>query len=271
MAPGGSQSQLAGSGSQSGAPLRGCWELQDCGASRPTRPQQIQQPAAGRPLLVPPRGRCRQPVPLLCALQAQPRFASMTAAALTPRGSKCSVDGLQAVPAGVMEGAPTELGCVLASSRVCRAKQFQCLLFKQYMATMEQQNCPGMSVTCALLVPSATWDRQRHSLSLKLCAGTHQKQYAWDARQGRLRALEPEDWEEGEEAARTLRGRLRRAAHDLRSAFFPHPDEVSPGARGRGPAASVAGLACGRACSSACLACQLSAASSAADPTPGPV
>ncbi|KAL4425099.1 hypothetical protein ABPG77_010413 [Micractinium sp. CCAP 211/92] len=58
--------------------------------------------------------------------------------------------------------------------------------------------------------------------------GAHQKQYAWDPRQGRLRALEPEDWEEGEEAARTLRGRLRRAAHDLRSAFFPHPDEVSP-------------------------------------------
>lgn len=85
----------------------------------------------------------------------------MTAAALGSRSSKCSVDGLQAVPAGVMEGA-------------------------------------------------------------------HQKQYAWDARQGRLRALEPEDWEEGEEAARTLRGRLRRAAHDLRSAFFPHPDEVSP-------------------------------------------
>lgn len=82
-------------------------------------------------------------------------------------------------------------------------------------------------------------------------AGAHQKQYAWDARQGRLRALEPEDWEEGEEAARTLRGRLRRAAHDLRSAFFPHPDEVSPGGRA---ARGRQGCCCTQRCSSAKLA-----------------
>ena len=58
-------------------------------------------------------------------------------------------------------------------------------------------------------------------------AGTQQKQYAWDGR--RLRALEAEDWEQGAAAARTLRGRIRHAVHDLRSAFFPNPDEVSPG------------------------------------------
>lgn len=56
--------------------------------------------------------------------------------------------------------------------------------------------------------------------------GMQQKQYAWDGR--RLRALEAEDWEQGAAAARTLRGRIRHAVHDLRSAFFPNPDEVSP-------------------------------------------
>ncbi|KAL4431071.1 hypothetical protein ABPG75_006327 [Micractinium tetrahymenae] len=157
----GSRPQLVGNDGGSCAPLGGCWELQDHDAGRPTRRRQGQQLAAGRPLLVPPGGVGSQSAVPRLEPQAQPRFASMTAAALGPSGSRYSVHGLQAVPAGVMEGA-------------------------------------------------------------------HQKQYAWDARQGRLRALEPEDWEEGEEAARTLRGRLRRASHDLRSAFFPHPDEVSP-------------------------------------------
>ncbi|KAL4859390.1 Protein strawberry notch 1 [Chlorella vulgaris] len=56
--------------------------------------------------------------------------------------------------------------------------------------------------------------------------GSQQKQYAWDGR--RLRALEAEDWLQGAAPARTLRGRVRRAVHDLHSAFFPHPQEVSP-------------------------------------------
>ncbi|EFN59464.1 hypothetical protein CHLNCDRAFT_138052 [Chlorella variabilis] len=72
--------------------------------------------------------------------------------------------------------------------------------------------------------------------------GTQQKQYAWDGR--RLRALEAEDWEQGAAAARTLRGRIRHAVHDLRSAFFPNPDEsllqaVGVGARRSLPAAAT--------------------------------
>ncbi len=107
MEAAGSRLQLAGSGSGSCAPLGGFWELQDRDVCRPTRRQQGQQPAAGRLLLAPPRGTCRQhALPSSCEPQARPRFASLTAAALGARGSKWSVDGLQAVPAGVMEGAP---------------------------------------------------------------------------------------------------------------------------------------------------------------------
>ena len=36
---------------------------------------------------------------------------------------------------------------------------------------------------------------------------------------------------QGAETVRTLRGRLRRAIHDLHTAFFPNPEEVSPGGR----------------------------------------
>jgi hypothetical protein len=138
---------------------RGGWELAEPHATRARQRQQLQP---GRRLLhTAAAASCCStagPAPSR-APTGQLRFASL-AAAHAPAGDKqFSADGLQAVPAAVMEG-------------------------------------------------------------------NHPKQYAWDGR--RLRALEPEDWAQGAETVRTLRGRLRRVVHDLRTAFFPNPEEVSP-------------------------------------------
>ena len=201
------------------------WELDD---SATTRVQRRWLGGAGRPLLRrrPGGGSASSGSSRaggsgsLGSLPAATRFASIAASGLAAGGQRVSADGLQAVPAGVVEGEPWAAWCVDARSE--RSARSSC------------------SARLSAAAMPSTPPRARTTR-----AGAHQRQYAWDGQ--RLRALEPEDWADGEAAVRSLRGRLRRAAHDLRAAFFPNPAEVSPGAQPRCCGAAV--------CRRLCLAC----------------
>ncbi|GAB4813666.1 hypothetical protein N2152v2_000712 [Parachlorella kessleri] len=70
-------------------------------------------------------------------------------------------------------------------------------------------------------------EQQLEPLPVGLIEGTHKKPYVWDAKQGRLRAVDLQDLSHGEDYGRTVQGHVRRMVHDLQNAFFPEAHSVT--------------------------------------------
>ena len=114
------------SSQQAGCTPCGCvWQLDETPA---TRLRQRRRLPAGRPLLRPAAAAsCCSAASAgrPAAAAGQPRFASIAAAHAPSAGKRLSADGLQAVPAAVMEGKPGRhgMGCWLAHAASCALLQ----------------------------------------------------------------------------------------------------------------------------------------------------